>query len=103
MVRPVSRAGRARARRARRRARAPSWRAEPPRVYFGSLSDVLLCCFCVNTFVPQRGAPDGPGWFVLVQMFYNAGEVAKLLNASDVVLINYGLHYCQPACKPTQP
>ena len=36
-------------------------------------------------------------WFVLVQMFYDAGEVAKLLNASDVVLINYGLHYCQPA------
>ena len=35
-------------------------------------------------------------WFVLVQMFFNPGEVAKLLNASDVVLINYGLHYCQP-------
>ena len=36
-------------------------------------------------------------WFVLVQMYYNRDEVAKLLNASDVVLINYGLHYCQPA------
>jgi hypothetical protein len=43
------------------------------------------------------GTGGGRRWFVLVQMFYNAGEVAKLLNASDVVLLNYGLHYCQPA------
>ena len=58
------------------------------------------------TFGPSGGSESTRGgrrWFVLVQMFYNAGEVAKLLNASDVVLINYGLHYCQPACKPTQP
>ena len=39
----------------------------------------------------------GPKWFVLTQMFYNAAEVEKLLAASDVVLINYGLHYCQPS------
>ena len=54
----------------------------------------------------HSGGGDGTGgrrrWFVLVQMFYNAGEVAKLLNASDVVLINYGLHYCQPARKRTR-
>ena len=50
-----------------------------------------------------EGTRGGRRWFVLVQMWYNAGEVAKLLNASDVVLINYGLHYCQPACKPTHP
>ena len=45
------------------------------------------------------GGPHGkePRWFVLVQMFYNQNEVRKLLTASDVVLINYGLHYCQPA------
>ena len=53
----------------------------------------------------HSGGGDGTGgrrrWFVLVQMFYNAGEVAKLLNASDVVLVNYGLHYCQPARKLT--
>ncbi|KAL1528838.1 hypothetical protein AB1Y20_010161 [Prymnesium parvum] len=39
---------------------------------------------------------SGPRWFVLSQMFYNEKEVHKLISASDVVLINYGLHYCQP-------
>ena len=39
----------------------------------------------------------------LLLAHFGVPEVAKLLNASDVVLINYGLHYCQPACKPTQP
>ena len=38
-----------------------------------------------------------PRFFVLVQMRYNEGEVRKMLNASDVVVVNYGLHYCQPA------
>jgi len=38
-----------------------------------------------------------PAWFFLNQMFYNPGEVEKVLAASDVVIINYGLHYCQPS------
>ena len=29
-------------------------------------------------------------------MFYNRGELARLLSASDVVIVNHGLHYCQP-------
>lgn len=50
---------------------------------------------------PRRyhwGGPhgQGPQWYVLSQMYYSRSEVAKLLLASDVVLINYGLHYCQP-------
>ncbi len=48
-----------------------------------------------------RSAPNAaigaPGWFVLTQMYYNEREVEKLLAASDLVIINYGLHYCQPA------
>lgn len=43
------------------------------------------------------GEAGSPRFFVLVQMFYNEGEIRKLLNASDVVVVNYGLHYCQPA------
>ena len=39
----------------------------------------------------------GPRWFVLSQMYYNTAEVAKLLAVADVAIINYGLHYCQPA------
>ena len=40
------------------------------------------------------GGPHGarPRWFMLSQQFYNAGEVAKVLSASRVVIINYGLH-----------
>ena len=44
-----------------------------------------------------------PRWFVLSQMYYNAGEVRKLLDASDVALVNYGLHYCQPARPGARP
>ena len=40
---------------------------------------------------------SNPSWFFLSQMFYNKGEVAKLLAVSDAVIINYGLHYCHPS------
>ena len=43
-----------------------------------------------------HGGRDDPRWFVLDQMFYNKKEVQKVVTASDVVIINYGLHYCQP-------
>lgn len=42
-------------------------------------------------------ASTEPRWFVLSQMHYNANEVRKLLEASDVAIVNYGLHACQPA------
>ena len=42
------------------------------------------------------GEADQMRWYWLNQMNYNKGEVQKLLAASDVVLINIGLHYCQP-------
>ena len=45
---------------------------------------------------PAAAGRDGPRWFVLSQMYFNAREVGKLLEASDVAIINYGLHYCQP-------
>ena len=41
---------------------------------------------------PHGDALSGPRWYVLSQMYFNAGEVQKVLDASDVAIVNYGLH-----------